>query len=392
MSNPTIIHLTPQFFSERERPLLAAGPFTASTFLYDTGVAALRLRNEQGELIMLPFQGQQIWSATFGGRNITMKSMFDQPNATRDYLSTYGGFLLHCGALTMGVPAQGDNHPLHGELPNAPYHNVQVILGEDEGGQYIGLTGEYQHTIAFTCNYVARPLVKLYAGANTCHISITVTNLKKTPMDLMYMAHVNFRPVDNGRLVYSAPCTPDHARVRKSIPSHVRPTPEYLAYLQELQQNPEKHNVLKPELAFDPEVVFTLDYLADSNGWAHTLQVHPDGTADYIRHRPDQLDKGVRWICRTPDQDALGMVLPATAEPEGYSAEKAKGNIRSLAGGASFTCAMEAGVLSQAAAAQMETQISTLLGGPAKQTRAPKATAAKSTPSKKPATRSKKGA
>ena len=49
------------------------------------------------------------------------------------------------------------------------------------------------------------------------------------------------------------------------------------------------------------------------------MQVHPDGTADYIGHRPDQLDHGVRWICRTPDQDALGICLPATAEPEGYS-------------------------------------------------------------------------
>ncbi|CAN5735705.1 aldose 1-epimerase family protein [soil metagenome] len=362
MMNPTTLHLAPDFFSENERPLIESGPFSASTFLYETGVAALRLGNEQGELIMLPFQGQQIWSATFGGRNITMKSMFDQPNATQNYLNTYGGFMLHCGALTMGVPAKEDNHPLHGELPNAPYRKAQVILGEDEGGHYIGLSGEYQHTIAFTCNYVARPLVKLYAGASTCHISISIENLKKTPMELMYMAHVNFRPVDNSRLVYSAPCTPEHARVRKSIPSHVRPTPEYLAFLQELQRNPKQHNTLRPDLAFDPEVVFTLDYQADQAGWAHTMQVHPDGNADYIRHRPAQLDQGVRWICRTPDQDALGMVLPATAEPEGYAAEKAKGHVKMLAGGASFTCEMEAGVLNTAQAAQMETKISNILG------------------------------
>ena len=361
MGNQTIIHLSSQFFSERERPLLEAGEFSASTFLYATGVAGLRLRNTQGELIMLPFQGQQIWSAEFGGRNITMKSMFDQPRATQDYLSTYGGFMLHCGALTMGVPAKDDNHPLHGELPNAPYRQAHVVLGEDAGGAYIGLGGEYQHTVAFTCNYVARPLVKLYAGASRCTIEITVENLKQTPMDLMYMAHVNFRPVDNGRLVYSAPCTPETARVRKSIPSHVRPTPEYLAYLQELQRNPEKHNVLRPDLAFDPEVVFTLDYLADAEGWAHTMQVHPDGNADYIRHRPAQLDKGVRWICRTPDQDALGMVLPATAEPEGYTAEKAKGHVQTLAGGDVFTCAMEAGVLTAAEAEQMEAKIREIL-------------------------------
>ena len=361
MRNPTLIHLSPQFFSERERPLIEAGPFAASTFRYETGVAALRLRNEQGELIMLPFQGQQIWSASFGGRNITMKSMFEQPNATQDYLQTYGGFMIHCGAMAMGVPTKEDNHPLHGELPNAPYRKAHVLLGEDEGGPYIGLGGEYQHTVAFGFNYLAQPLVKLYTGASRCVIAMTVTNLKKTPMEFMYMAHVNFRPVDNGRLIYSAPCTPDHARVRKSIPSHVRPTPEYLAYLQELQRNPEKHNVLRPDLAFDPEVVFTLDYLADAEGWAHTMQVHPDGNADYIRHRPAQLDKGVRWICRTPDQDALGMVLPATAEPEGYTAEKAKGNVKTIPGGGAFSCEMEAGVLSVDEAKAMETKINDIL-------------------------------
>jgi len=89
--------------------------------------------------------------------------------------------------------------------------------------------------------------------------------------------------------------------------------------------------------------------------------VHPDGNADYIRHRPAQLDKGVRWICRTPDQDALGMVLPATAEPEGYTAEKAKGQVRTIPGGGTFTCAMEAGVLTAAEAEQMEAKIREIL-------------------------------
>ena len=116
----TIIHLTPDMFHDRERLLVEHGPLTAAAFCYDSGVAALRLRNELGELVMLPFQGQQIWSAAFGGRELTMKSMFSRPNATRNYLETYGGFLVHCGALAMGVPSGPDTHPLHGELPNAP--------------------------------------------------------------------------------------------------------------------------------------------------------------------------------------------------------------------------------------------------------------------------------
>ena len=58
------------------------------------------------------------------GRQLTMRSMFDQPQATRNYLETYGGFLIHCGFTAMGVPTKEDSHPLHGELPNAPYRQA----------------------------------------------------------------------------------------------------------------------------------------------------------------------------------------------------------------------------------------------------------------------------
>jgi len=218
-----------------------------------------------------------------------------------------------------------------------------------------------RYTVAFNHNYNATPLVKLYAGEARCTISLTVTNLKRTPMEFMYLAHVNFRPIDNGRLVYSAHATPEHVRIRQSIPDHVSVGPGYREFLQELAQHPEIHHLLKPGLAFDPEVVVTVDYLADEAGWAHTMQLYPDGSADYIRHRPAQLDKGVRWICRTPDQDALGMVLPATAEPEGYHAEKAKGNIKIIPAGGSYSVEMEAGVLTPNEAMQMAKDIDAIV-------------------------------
>ncbi len=361
----TTIHLQPDMFGEKERVLAEHGPMKASAFRYESGVCGLRIANGAGELILLPFQGQQIWSAQFGGRNLTMKSMFDQPRATRNYLETYGAFLLHCGFMSMGVPdpSAGDTHPLHGELPNAPYPKAYLHVGEDEDGVYMGMGGGYQHTVAFTANYLAEPYVKLYAGASRFSVHMQVTNLRRTPMEYMYMAHVNFRPVDNSRLIYSAPSDAEHVRVRTAIPTHVKPTPEYLAFLDELQANPEQHEVLNPELAFDPEVVFYMQYKADDDGWAYTMQRHPDGVADFVTHRPAQLDHGVRWICRTPDQDALGMILPATADPEGYAAEKAKGNVKVLAGGDVFTADLEIGVLDAGGAMEMAEHIEEILGG-----------------------------
>lgn len=356
------IYLTPAMFTGKERTLVENGLLSASSFLFDSGVCALRLSNDVGELVVLPFQGQQIWSARFGGRELTMKSMFAQPQPTRVYLDTYGAFLIHCGMTAMGVPAAGDTHPLHGELPNAPYQDAWVDVGEDEHGPFMGVGGRYQHTVAFNHNYIAEPLVKLYTASPVFFIHMDVTNLKATPMEMMYMAHVNFRPMDNGRLLYTAPCTLESVRVRRSIPSHIKPGPGFREFIDELALHPELHEVLAPGLAFAPEIVFYIDYNADEDGWAHSLQLHPDGTADYISHRPSQLGKGVRWISRTPDQDCLGIVLPATAEPEGYSAEKAKGNVQVLEGGATWSCDMWAGWLPDDQAAAVAERIATLKG------------------------------
>lgn len=361
MTSDTTIRLLPRFFDEKERLLVEHGRLSASSFRFDSGVCGLRLENGLGQLTLLPFQGQQIWSAALRGRDLTMQSMFDEPRQTREYLETYGGFLVHCGATAMGVPAQGDTHPLHGELPNAPYQKAYVIVGQDEDGSYIGAGGVFQYTVAFNHNYRATPLVKLYAGSSLFRVSMTITNLKNSAMELMYLMHANFKPVDNGRLVYSARCTPEHVRVRTSIPAHIRPLPGYVEFIERLGHHPELHNVLAPDLLFVPEVVFFIDFLTDEEGWAHSMQVHPDGSADYIRHRPAELDKGIRWISRTPDQDALGITLPATAEPEGYSAEKAKGNLRVLPPKGVFHCDLEMGVLTPSEATATEEAINRIL-------------------------------
>ena len=343
----TTLHLTPEQFISHETLLAERGELSASIFRYPSGVCALRLKNSLGELIMLPYQGQQIWDATLRGRRLTMKSMFDQPYPTSDFLSTFGGFLLHCGAVAIGSPSAEDSHPLHGELPNAPYQSAALVFGADEKGEYIGLTGEYRHTVSFNYNYTAVPLVKLYEDSSVFTVSMSIQNHKASPMPLMFLEHVNFIPVDGGRLAQTVVCDPENMRVRANIPSFMEVAPGYREFLKLLQEHPEKHLVFDPALVYDPEVVFYMNYLADENGWARTLQIHPDGSADLLRHRPEQLNRGVRWICRTADQGALGME-PSTAEVEGFSAEKKKGNVRSLSGGATFAYELEVGVVTAA--------------------------------------------
>lgn len=341
----TLIHLSPAMFQAVPHLLVHTPHFQVTTFTFASGVAGLKITNSRGEIVLLPYQGQQIWSATFDGKALGMRSMFDEPQPTTTYLHTYGGFFIHCGVTRMGVPGPQDTHPLHGELPNARYQKAWIQLGHDEHGEYVAMSGAFRHTVAFSDNYVAQPEVRMYADQSLLRVHLVVENLKQTPMDLMYLAHINFRPVDHATLHATAPSTPQAMRVRRSIPSHISPAPGYVEFIESLAQHPEQATTLTPGLGFDPEVVFTIDAQADAHGWAHSAQLSPDGSAWYVAHRPEQLPFLIRWISRTPDQDCLGFAMPATAEPEGYTAEKAKGNVCQIAGKSQWRCDFVVGLL-----------------------------------------------
>ena len=340
---PVRIDLYKTLFTEKEKSLCEFGEFTVSAFRYESGVAALRIKNSRGEIVVLPFQGLQVWRAAFDGRELTMRSMFEQPKDTRVYLETYGAFLIHCGITGLGAPGPADHHPLHGELPNAPMDSAWLNIDEESGS--VTVAAQYQHTVAFTTNYNATITTTMAAGSALLDVTVAVENLKQTPMDLMYLAHANFCPVDNGQLHYSANYSAQNVRVRQSIPGHVTPKPGYKEFIEQLAQDPTPHHSLKPGLAFDPEVVFEIDMNADAEGYGHALQEHPEGFSDYICYRPDEAPVCMRWICRTPDQGGLGVAFPATSGVEGYTTEKAKGRVVNLDGGEIWRIGMRMGHL-----------------------------------------------
>jgi len=344
-----LLRLKKGYFTEKEQVIIEHGDISVSLFCYDSGVEALRVRNKRGEIIMLPYQGQQVWRCVFDKRDITMKSMFPEPVDTREYLATYVGFLLHCGATAIGMPSQEDTHPLHGELPNARYQEAYIVCGEDESGRYVTVGGRYRHVIAFNHHYLAEPAVKIYEASALLDISMRITNLKKTEMELMYMAHVNFCPVDDAELVYSSDYTPESVAIKMNIPTHIKTNAsieKFEEYLLKLRKNPVLHHRINAEALFDPEMVAKIHYKADKNGMAHSMQVHPDGYADYVGHNTAQLDQAFRWIARTPDQDAMGLALPSNTGDGGYMAEKSAGNIKTIAPCETACFNLQAGLLS----------------------------------------------
>ncbi len=355
------IYLFPHLFLQHEIEFLSASNMKALVFRYPSGVCAVRIINKRGEIVVLPFHGQQVWDAQFDGRRIKMETAVKEPKDTQDFLSNMGGFLFHCGMGAMGSPGPDDDHPIHGELVNAKYQHAYLEAGSDENGSFIGLGGVYEHSAAFGNHYTANPTLRLYENESLINFTLRVKNLNRTPMEYMYLAHINFHPVDMGELVYSARYDADHVRIRANFPSHMQPKEDLLNFVNILVKNPTVHHITHPDHIYDPEIVFMIDYEADDEGWAHALHIHPDGSADYVRHRPAQLDHGIRWICRTPNQQALGMEV-GTAGVEGYSAEKNKGNVKVLAPGGEFFCEYTSGLVDKLGTEEIRKKIDTQMG------------------------------
>lgn len=350
--------MTPDLFGPQEAVIATAGELTASAFTYPSGVAAIRIRNSLGEVVVLPFQGQQIWDATFLGRRLTMGSMFDEPVATDEYLANYGAFFIHCGVTAMGNPGPDDRHPLHGELPNARYQTATLACGTESGNRaFMAVTGTYAHRIAFSAGYLATPRVALAAGSSVIDAELAVRNTRASPLDLMYLAHVNFQPVDGGRIVDGVPDDGDHIAVRTDFPPHFKVSVDHRAFVDAVKRSPALHRDIVAGRRIDPELVMVLATAGRSDGIVRALQLHPDGTSDFIAYSARELPVAVRWMTRTGDEDALGLLLPATAWPNGLAAARAAGELVAVPPGEIWRCALRFGALDPGATRTMTAAI-----------------------------------
>jgi len=180
-------------------------------------------------------------------------------------------------------------------------------------------------------------------------------------MDLMYMCHINPAFVEDGRIVQAAPWTPESVAVRTAIPPHIPPTAAYLAQIQELATHPTAMEYLNPALGFDPEQVFYIRNLrADAEGLTHALLRRPEGDGIAMSYSLKQFSHTVRWLLRNADNEVAAFALPATCEPEGFVAERRKGNVRSLPPRATAHFAVRTGYLDAAAAADFQARIEAL--------------------------------
>lgn len=342
------INLQKSMFSPVEFELVSHGELCAKTFTFSTGVEAVRIENKKGYFTVLPFQGQVIWNAHFLGRDLGMITLVKEPMAGVSYLRTYGGFLYHCGVTSMGAK-EGDL-PQHGEIPNHPYDNAYLLCGEDEKGKFMEIGGHLEYHVAYVRSYRFSPSVRLYENGTVLFVTSEIKNLKKSPMEYMYLCHINHRPVNGAKIIDTGIYEKGSFRVHKAIPaSFPEEAQKKLSdYMDLVEEKPETHlEVGNPYECYNPEICFTVKYQTDENGKAYVMQYEKGNGGVFVSHPAKLLPYGIRWISRTEDEDSMGMVLPATDEHLGYAAAKKAGTVKSLGAEESIVFQMQTGLLTE---------------------------------------------
>ncbi|MDO5641389.1 MAG: DUF4432 family protein [Paracoccus sp. (in: a-proteobacteria)] len=349
----TSIPLYRDQFTEAGRSFMDHGGIRIHGWRYPSGVEALQFNNPRGYLIVLPFMGQMLWQAGFDDLEIGMSSQFAQPCPADTIIGTYGCLGYHAGLLANGVPGPDDRHKLHGEFPTCRIETATLHAGEDARGPFVELWGQYTHVEGFGPHYRAEPWVRFYQDGTMIDWGIRVANRSAFAMPLQYMAHLNPAFLPGAEIHQPAPFTPERTQVRHAVPGHVMPSADYLAFLDELAADPGRMRVLDHE-EYHPEQVFYIRQPGtDGDGVAHLMARRPEGDGIAVSYRPAEFPVLARWILVNGDTRVGAFALPATCEPEGRSAELAKGNIITLPPGAEAEFSIRFGYVTPGEAADL---------------------------------------
>lgn len=359
----TKVSFNKSFFKDRPFELVSDGELSATTFLYETGIAGLKVKNSRLSMVVLPYMGQQIWEFCCDGRNLTQKSIFDMPQNTTKFGDNYGGLLLHCGLNNINCADEGEDYPLHGELPFADYPSTYTGIGEDEKGKYLAVGGTFIYRNSQELYWAYSPELRIYEGATVCEMHIDIHNRRHAPLDYMFMCHMNWLAVEGSHIVYSAKKDTDHIKPDPIIPDG---DSEYAvkmrAFADKVMADPTIVDVLDRETqCADPELCINVTYEADEDGWGHALQVMPDGGAAYVGFRTKELPYALRWMCRTGDEDGIGIALPTTGTNRSTKYQKANGLYNTLQAGEHDSIRFNFGYMDADAAEKMAAHIEEIL-------------------------------
>lgn len=309
-------------FTKQSTLIAQSDEFEIHSFVYHSGVHALEIKNTKGRLIVLPFMGQMIWDAEFLGVDLCMKNMFSEPKFATSVVATYGCFAFHAGLLRMGCPSPQDDHVLHGEMPCATMDHAWLEIDDDK----VTIKGSYEYVMGFGDHYLAMPSVVLQKDASVFDINMTVKNLATVKMPLQYMCHINATYIENAVMSQNIP---DAAlTLRESVPAHVQPTEQWLAYNEQLKISAPISQLNSPEM-HDPEIVYFMDDIAQYADRA-VFKMNIGDKSLVTEFNTNEFNHATRWLLCNGDQQVAAFALPATCRPEGFLAAQNKGTLAYL--------------------------------------------------------------
>ncbi|WP_439328183.1 aldose 1-epimerase family protein [Lonepinella sp. BR2357] len=315
------IYLCKQQFSSVEQVIFQNDHFTAVSFKYDSGIEAINLMNSKGFVTVLPFYGQIIWDAEFNGQTLKMKNMFSEPKVGITIVDTYGCFAFHSGLIRNGCPSPQDDHPLHGEMPCAKMDKVWLEFDNNA----LAISGQTEYVKGFGDHYLAQPEVVIYAARSLFDIKMQVTNLASVEMPLQYMCHMNYCYESGATFSQNIP--ESAVQLRQTIPAHVKPTPQWTAFNQQILNGEYQLNALENNELYDPEIVFFMDNLQQYQQDLEYRMHSPKGYNYLTTFSSNQFNYATRWILYNADQQVAAFALPATCRPEGYLAAEKAGSL-----------------------------------------------------------------
>jgi hypothetical protein len=305
-------------FAEREAWLLMSRSYAVSSFRYDSGVEAIRVRCGRGEFVWLPFLGQQIWDWKIDGQSRKFSGFVEEPAYGRGFLQNYGAFLVHCGMSAMGNPGPPDTHPQHGELSTMKFDRAWLELGVNDGEETLALCGSVRWHVPYQCDY--RCVIKTFidpSGA-AAKVEIALMNQSGTPMEFMYLGHINWSILGASTVKGPGSLAEDGIRIRDE-----EANPRARAGLAAGAFEP-------ASLRADPEFVAAIDDSPAISRRTESRLLLKDGSMFWVRQEKSLLDHHVIWITNTPDRGACGFHLPSTSGPDGLAAERAAGDVKVL--------------------------------------------------------------
>jgi hypothetical protein len=295
----------------------------------EAGVRALAVHTGSGlRFTVLPGRGLDIADAEWQGASLAWHSStgithpaFFEPQGLGWLRSFYGGLLLTCGLMNVGVPSEdeGEQFGLHGRVTSLPAKNVRYDA-EWQGDDYVlWVKGKVRETRVFGENVLLTRTISTKLGSQSLTIEDVFENQGFAPTPLMVLYHINagFPVLDEGsELLINSKITPRDAEAAQGVDVAKRGAPPTPGFKEQVHQ----HQVMP-----------------SADGWATAALVNRhfnggQGLGLCVRYRPDELPYFWQWRMVGEGTYVMGLE-PANCPLMGRGEARRLGRLPLLAAG-----------------------------------------------------------